>query len=184
MLRFLFIGLSIVVPLISCADPRMKEGRSRDELDIRMERKGCYGQCPMYVLNVRPDGIVIFDGKGYTKVIGRAESRITQSQLDDLLSEVRNTDIFGLRDSYKTGADGCPSEATDMPSVVLSIRLNDREKNIFHYHGCLEASEWKSIEPGTIRQAERLQPYPRALTRFEERVDEIVGTQQWVGDSQ
>jgi hypothetical protein len=146
-----------------------------------MERKGCYGQCPIYVLDVRADGSVIFEGKGYTEVIGRAESRITQSQLDDLLREVRNTDIFGLRDSYETSADGCPSEATDMPSVVLSVRVNDREKNIFHYHGCLEASELKSVDPGMVHKAERLQPYPKVLTRFEERVDEIVGTKQWIG---
>lgn len=134
-----------------------------------------------YVLNVQSNGTVVFEGKGHTDLIGTAESRITQPQLDELISEIRNTDFFSLKDSYETGADGCPTEATDMPRVMLDIRLNGREKNISHYHGCLEISEPKQVEPGMVRQAELLRPYPMKLTRLEDRIDEIIGTKKWVG---
>ncbi len=179
---FSSISFGILILFGSCSDLPTANNRQRDELAIRMERKGCYGECPIYVLNIQSDGKVVFEGKGYTDVIGTAESRITQLQLDELLKELRNADVFGLRDSYETGADGCPTEATDMPTVILDVRLNGQEKNISHYHGCLEISEPGPVEPGTVRQAERLRSYPMKLTRFEERIDEIVGTKQWIGE--
>ncbi len=153
-----------------------------DDLTIRMERKGCYGRCPIYTLNIAPDGNVRFEGKGWTKTLGARESKISRDQMNDLASVIRGSDFFALRDSYETGADGCPTEVTDMPTVILYVRLNSAEKTVSHYHGCLEDSKPQPVEPGKIARAEILQAYPRKLTLFEDRIDEIIGTKAWVGD--
>lgn len=168
----------------SCADLPDANYRQPvgDELTIRMERKGCYGRCPIYILDIQPDGNVKFEGKGYTKSIGTVESKIAPDQLQELISEIRGADFFAFNDLYETGADGCPTTATDMPTVILSVRLDRQEKTVSHYHGCLEISEPQPTVPGKVARAEKLHPYPRTLTSLEDRIDEIVSTRQWIGD--
>lgn len=184
MLNLLPICLSVLVLLGSCAQipTANPEPPISSELAIRMERKGCYGRCPMYILDIQPNGNVNFEGKGYTKTIGTVGSTLTLDQLQQLISTIRENDFFALNDSYETGADGCPTIATDMPTVILNVRLDTREKTIFHYHGCLEGSQLQSAEPGKVARAEKLQPYPRKLTTLEDRIDEIVSTKQWIGE--
>ncbi len=181
---FLSISLGVLALFGSCGNVRDASDRQTigDELTIRLERKGCYGQCPMYILDIQPDGSVKFEGKGYTKTIGAVESKIGHDQLKELISAIRKNDFFAFRDTYETGVDGCPRTATDMPTVILSVRLDNREKTILHYHGCLELSEPQLVEPGKVARAENLQPFPRKLTTLEDRIDEIVSTKQWTGD--
>jgi|SRR5688500_14727869 len=184
MSNFFSLCLSFLVLFGSCARlPEENDGQPVEgELAVRMERKGCYGRCPMYILDIRPDGSVKFEGKGYTKTIGTEESKIGRGQLQELISVIRKSDFFVFNDSYETGADGCPSTATDMPTVILSVRLDGREKTISHYNGCLEISEPQPVEPGKVARAEKLHPFPRKLTTLEYRIDEIVSTKRWVSD--
>lgn len=180
------ISLCILLAFASCSDshkPNEEPVQFGDALAVRMERMGCYGQCPIYILDVRPDGLVTFDGKGYTKTIGVADTRISQEQLQELISAVRESDFFGFNDSYQTEADGCPTISTDMPTVILRVRLGDREKTVAHYHGCLEIPESQPVEPGKVRRAEELQPYPKKLTALEDRIDEILASKQWVSQT-
>ena len=180
----LSIILGVLVLFCSCSDVRNANDRRPigDELTIRMERKGCYGQCPVYDLNIQQNGDVTFEGKGYTTTIGTVESKVTQEQLQELISEIRNNDFFAFRNAYETGADSCPTTVTDMPTVILTVRLDGREKTVSHYHGCLESSELQPAEPGMVHRAEKLHPFPRKLTTLEDRVDEIVMTKRWIGD--
>ena len=168
----------------SCANiPNANQVRALGgELAIRMERKGCYGQCPMYILDIQSNGHVIFDGKGYTKTMGTVDAKLTQDQLQQLVSTIRENDFFTFNNSYATDADGCPSIATDMPTVILTVRLDGSEKTVSHYHGCLEISEPRPSDPEKVARAEKLQPYPRKLTTLEDRIDEIVATKHWIGD--
>ena len=157
---FLSISLCVLVLFGSCADlPKANDGQPvGGELAIRMERKGCYGRCPMYILDIQPDGSVKFDGKGYTKTIGTVESKLTRDQLQQLISTIRENDFFTFNSSYATGADGCPTTATDMPTVILWVRLDRSEKTVSHYHGCLEMSEPRSSAPGEVARAQKLNP--------------------------
>jgi hypothetical protein len=183
MLNLLPISLGVLVLFGSCANmpgPNLEQPIS--ELAVRMERKGCYGRCPMYILDIQPDGSVKFEGKGYTSTVGTVESKLTRDQLQLLISTIRESDFFAFNNSYVTAADGCPTTATDMPTVTLSVRLDRSRKTVSHYHGCLEISEPQPSDLGKVARAEKLQPYPRKLTTLENRIDEIVSTKQWIGD--
>jgi hypothetical protein len=81
-----------------------------------------------------------------------------------LIAEFDKAKYFSLNDKYETQKDGCPEEWTDHPTVVTSIKMNGKSKSISHYHGCRD---------GQII-------YPKALTDLEDRIDEIVGTKQWI----
>jgi hypothetical protein len=138
---------------------------------ITLERIGCYGTCPVYKLAISADGKVVFEGKAFVKKAGRAEDRITSSQLSELIRAFNNADYFSLKDSYAGGpADGCPTMWTDNASAITSIRSKGRAKKIYHYYGCRELDSGDGV--GKV--------WPQGLFHLEEQIDQIVGSDKWI----
>ena len=135
---------------------------------ITLERTGCEGVCPMYTLKISADGRVLYRGKLFVRT-RRAESKLTQEQLRQLLAEFEKADYFSLRDRYQSWEDGCPTGWLDLPSAITSIRINGRAKTITHDYGCREKSA--NGPSGAV--------YPKELFVLEQRIDEIVGTARW-----
>lgn len=125
---------------------------------ITLDRTGCKGWCPMYTLKISADGRVVYQGKQFVRNRRRAESKLTQEQLRQLLAEFEKADYFSLRDRYQYWEDGCPTGAKDYPSAITSIKINGKAKTITHDHGCRE----KSVDgrPGPV--------YPKELFALEQ----------------
>ena len=131
---------------------------------ITLERSVCYGTCPDYKVTISADGKVTFEGHQFVKTKGTAQGNIDLDSVRLLIGEFDKAKYFSLNDKYETAKDGCPENWTDHPTVVTAIKMNGKSKSISHYHGCRE---------GQI-------VYPKALTDLEDRIDEIVGTKQWI----
>ena len=158
------------------------------ELSLSMKRSGCYGRCPIYDLTVQPDGKVLFEGKFWTKITGKAEDKLTEEQLKLLTVEIEKADFFSLNDDYGFKSKNCPNIATDNAGVNLYIKLNGKEKTINHYLGCLE-NDKPNIHTNdnlAIKKAEELQEivFPQPLYNLENKIDEIVGTKRWIGEQE
>lgn len=157
------------------------------ELSLKMERSGCYGRCPIYDLNIQPDGKVIFDGKFWTKISGKAEDKLTENQLKQLIAEIEKANFFSLENAYNYDSQNCPSIATDLPGVKLYIKLNSKEKTIDHYLGCFENDREEKLQDnsGNVRVKENWEPkvFPQELYNLENKIDEIVETKRWIGES-
>jgi len=154
------------------------------KLSLRMERTMCYGTCPAYVLTVEPDGIILFEGKNYTKTIGKAESLLSKEKLSQLVVEIEKVNFFSFKDSYTEDSGNCPTTATDNPSVTISVKLNDKEKTIKHYLGCSELYEPAKHNSSNMRVQKSWSEhiFPQELYLLENKIDEIVGTKQWIGE--
>jgi hypothetical protein len=63
-------------------------------------------------------------------------------------------DYFSLKDSYEEFM------ATDMPSAFTSLTVDGKTKTVRHYHGDFNA--------------------PKELTELEDKIDEIVNSNQWI----
>lgn len=137
------------------------------DLEIKLERTSCYGTCPVYELTVKADGSVRFKGIQDTKE-KNGETKIDEEKLGQLIAEFKKANYFDLNDSYTM--ENCPSAATDNPTAITSIQINGKKKTISHYIGCYERGE----------KGER---FPAELLRLENKIDEIVETKRWVGES-
>jgi Domain of unknown function (DUF6438) len=135
---------------------------------ITLERTVCFGSCPIYKLSIRSNGSVEYDGIDHVKIKGQAKTQISPQQVAQLVEAVNAVNFFGLRDKYQRTEDGCKGVATDNPSVIISIKIGDREKTVDHYHGCLA-----EVDPYRI--------YPANLVEFEDKIDKTVGTSKWTG---
>ena len=128
-----------------------------------------------YKLTISADGTVIFQrianpAVDISDLRARAsepiQTRIPVDQIALLVAEFERTRYFSLKDHYATTEDGCPNVFFDQGGAETSITMNGKTKSIFHYYGC-------SQEP--LGAA-----YPLALTALEKKIDDIVGTKQWL----
>lgn len=143
-----------------------------------MERTPCFGNCPVYILTIQPDGKFFFEniktikkGLPVTKK-EKVEGKLSEEKINQLISEIGKADFFALKDSYTGDSGNCPTIATDNSTVTLSIKSNGKEKTITHYLGCLE--EIKLDEPWKT--------FPQQLYNLENKIDEIVETKRWLGE--
>ena len=132
------------------------DGRIPEDTAVTLQRSVCYGECPAYMLTVKADGTVNFVGRQFTETVGEAEGRIGEEQMRELVQAFESADFFALDDHYTT--DDC---STDNPTVLTSLTINGESKEIEHDTGC---------------------GAPAQLGVLENRIDEIVGSQRWIGD--
>jgi hypothetical protein len=130
---------------------------------ITLERSPCFGTCPVYKLAIYSDGKVEYEGLEFVKKTGKAEGRITEDELKQLISEFEKIDYFNLADQYVSGSKkNCPEVWTDHPTAATSLNWNGKKKTVVHYHGCRGATVLKQ------------------LTALENKIDEVAKTERWI----
>lgn len=128
---------------------------------ITLERTACFGTCPAYKLTIFDDGKVLFEGREFVRVEGKAEGQISKKDLEALRREFERIDYFKLADRYG-GEDNCPENWTDYPSANISFTADGKTKTIAHYLGC------------------RGLPILDQLRALEDKIDAVVKTKQWI----
>lgn len=153
--------------LVACGDAVLKsstptpnpfptDGSIPEDLIIRINRTPCFGTCPVYRMTVKADGNVKFFGRDHTEIKGETEGEISKEKIKELIEEFKKANFFALQDKYTT--EDC---ATDNPSVNTTLFINGQVKKIEHHAGCKA---------------------PPELSVLENKIDEIVGTQKWIGE--
>jgi hypothetical protein len=137
------------------ADPASAEGH------ISLERRPCFGACPVYTVTLERSGAVIFQGRRFVADTGTFTGSIPAARADSLFRELEAAGWFTFADRYGMGEPGCERFATDLPSVVTEVRTDGRAKRVEHDYGCTGA--------------------PAKLEVLERRIDEVAGVRKWVG---
>ena len=156
-LAFVACGTSQAV-----ADSSAAVGSASPEFTrITLERKPCYGTCPVYRVAVGQDGTVVFEGLQHVDSVGRFTARIDAGRSAALARLFDEHDYFALDDRYAEGMPNCPQYATDAPTVITSIAIGQRTKRVEHDLGCFAV--------------------PPRLAELERRIDDLLGTARWIG---
>jgi hypothetical protein len=119
----------------------------RPELILSYEREACYGKCPSYFLQVYDDGTILFDGKRYTKQLGKIQLKTSKTQIAQLTDHIRQAALWQMAPTYPTNG----LRITDLPASYLTLRNATQEKKIANYYDA-----------------------PTALVEFERYLDEWV----------
>lgn len=123
---------------------------------ITLERTACFGACPMYVLALYEDGTVVFNGLRFVQEEGLRIRNIGAEKIQDLVGHARRISYTSMDDRYEGSATD-PSP-TDLPSAITSVRIGGNTKSISDYWGA----------PATLRE-------------FERHIDELTGSDKWIG---
>lgn len=123
---------------------------------ITLERTECYGDCPIYKIEVFDSGKVNWDGVWNVAKMGEFEWNLSADQMNRLNDLIRNFDYINYEYDYTM-------TATDCPFCITSIEFSDGHyRKIEHYLGDELVDD--------------------RLTEFEEQIDKITGAEAYIGD--
>ena len=98
------------------------------DVKITLERTACFGTCPIYSLVISGDGNVTYEGKRFVKTLGVQTYQIPVSDVEELVALVYQKNYFSLKDRYEFSA-------TDLPTVITTVRVEDEIKTVENYGG-------------------------------------------------
>ena len=143
----------------------------KNELSLTLKKSDAHGQSSVYNLSIQPNGRIFFEGILMTKIKGNVEANLSQAKINQLIDEIVRADFFSLKDSYTPESKNCPWYMLDSPTIILSVKLNEKEKTIVHYLGCGEQNADETV----------IKSFPKQLNDLENKIDEIVETKRWIG---
>jgi len=127
------------------------------EVRLTLERQPCFGACPVYTITIYADGTVVYNGERFVEVEGEQISSIPPETVDKLVTIFEEAGYFDWDDEY------IEQTVTDLPYVTTSVTRDGETKQIGRYEGDSNA--------------------PVDLPYLENWIDEIVHSEQWVGQA-
>lgn len=124
-----------------------------DQVTLSLERTGCFGTCPGYIVRIHGDGTVEYRGDESVDITGKHTYRIPVGKVAALVEDLRRADLWSMESSYRT-------PVTDNATYLLTLKLGDRVHEIEDYVGGQAGM-------------------PRAVSRFEDEMDRVARTSEW-----
>lgn len=127
------------------------------KVTIVLQRTGCLGFCPSYIVTVRTDGIE-FDGRGNVVASGKHVDVADPDEVRNLAAKFVAADFYSMDAEYSC-------MVTDQPTYVLSVEIDGKKKQVVDYLGV-----WKGM--------------PAVIAQLEEDVDDFARTSRWTAGSE
>ena len=83
----------------------------------------CFGKCPVYTLDIKPDGLAHFEGKRFATKQGKYTKKVADTEVAELVALFDAANWFKLENNYD-------SKITDIPSYFIKYRNGDMIKKI------------------------------------------------------
>lgn len=97
---------------------------------IQLKRTMCFGDCPVYKVEILSDGTVNYNGEMFVEKTGKHTWQIDADTIEKLNKAIKYYRFFDIRKVKPT------FEATDNPYCILSVILQDgTSKRTKNYHG-------------------------------------------------
>lgn len=125
-----------------------------DKIRIALSRSGCFGTCPAYSVEIRGTGEATYTGQAFVDIVGSHTYPVPTKDVEELVESVRAADLWSLRSGYH-------AQITDQPTYTLTLDMGGEVHSIEDYAG-------------------RLSGMPRAVSEFEEQVDRVGRTKDWI----
>lgn len=127
-----------------------------DDFHLRLTRGGCEGSCPIFDVDVDARGRVLWTGRFFVRVRGKATRTITTQALQSLLDGSRRFRILSL----SAGTHPC----IDRPLVTLDLTESGRSISVGYCEG--------DITPESTR-----------LLEFARQAEKVMADAAWLGDA-
>lgn len=103
--------------------PQLGGKGKADTLFLSLERTPCFGTCKAYRIDVYRSGHARYDGRLNVEKEGPHQARIGSDTLMTILHRAEELGFFGMEAKYD-------AEVTDLPSTVLRIVADGRDKKV------------------------------------------------------
>ena len=120
-----------------------------DDLFFGMYRSPCFGQCPVYNLDIKLDGTAILEGKRFFDYTGFHETKIDEATMIRIMDLADKYGYFNFQNVYD-------QQVTDVASTLTILRTDEQVHWVY----------------------DRMDS-PEALRQFEMEVETIIKDLQW-----
>jgi ankyrin repeat protein len=131
--------------------------KSKVEIRLRLERRGCMGDCPAYALTVSTEGVV-FEGRSSVVAEGRHTAGVDADAVRELAKTMAAADFYSMLPSYW-------ASVTDCAGYSLAVTIDGRTQSVADYMGT-----WVGM--------------PVVVRELEEDVDALAGSGRWIKGSE
>lgn len=141
MKKLLFIFLSFMI--LSCETPVKKEEKKKpvikeapkeivvekevkkvDNTLIRLQRKACSGDCPVFDVTITKDSVLTYKGKKYTNLTGIHTIKLSAKQYNKFSVILDKSNFLGLKSKYtKSGTKDFPETILRYKGKKVTVRL-------------------------------------------------------------
>ncbi len=97
------LGLLLLIVLIGLNNLLL--GMKPDLVVIELERRGCYGVCPIYSLQILGDGRVRYEGQRFVRVQGVQSAQLNPGQVQEIVTAFKNINFFAMPDQLSYGIE-------------------------------------------------------------------------------
>lgn len=136
---FLFLQSCLILSLLfgmhSCKTTKVNAQGAKGDVILSLERTPCFGRCPVYVIKIYEDGLLLYQGKRNVADTGCHYRKISKQELASLKQAFSNVGFFEMADSYPE-SERAP---VDLPSCIIFFKSGNQEKTITDHH-------WKTPE--------------------------------------
>jgi hypothetical protein len=173
---FIFLGVLLLFTFSACKSTKKSTEKSVDVL-YGMKKGPCFGECPVYELNINSAGLAKLDAKRFNKINGKLEKMLSVEEMAVLKMAFKNANLASLENDYK-------SVIEDFAKITLShfdndvlkvVRGNeqmsdDYKKAVALMEGIARSNGWEVKEkyPEEIIEPEVREAKPEDLNIYEE----------------
>lgn len=93
---------------------------------VVLRRTACFGQCPVYTVEISATGQVKYIGEEFVGVKGIRHGSIPQANVELLAAALRHVKFAQMNEKYQFETDGCINMPTD-PSVAVDFAHQIRQ---------------------------------------------------------
>lgn len=131
MIKRLFLSLALLeaglmgllLLIMSCNKQKNDQGTDTAQPLITMEKTVCFGTCPVYKIQIAPNGMADYFGEMHVPKIGHYRKQLSSETIDELIRDFQEADFWSLRDEYV-------AEVTDLPTTYLSFQYKGKYKKV------------------------------------------------------
>lgn len=107
---------------------------------IRFERTACFGECPVYAIEIGRNGQGKFIGKEFVAEKGAHDVHLSQEDVALLSSALQHVAFWSFKESYWSAENGCSTTYTDQPGLSISVVRAGMSKTVEYNYGCRGAA--------------------------------------------
>ena len=95
-----------------------------DSLFASIRKGACFGQCPIYTINIYCGGTAILEGKNFVEKIGTYKKQLSYQDMLKFVTVAKEINYLELDDNYDN------KNVTDLPATLTSIVIDKTRKKI------------------------------------------------------
>mgnify|MGYP001226412486 FL=1 len=112
----------LIITLYACQFTYKASEYQQKKSFISLQKKSCYGKCPIYEIEIFENRSLIFNGKKNVEKIGIYNSKLTKEDMNKILDKAKHIKFQKLQNEYIESLN-------DLPRTILKVKNKVIEYN-------------------------------------------------------